>query len=472
MPILTHDTRPARSAVHEGFSPMVDWLNACRYEDVPPDALAAGRTCLLDGLTCLLAGLHAQPIADYRQVLALNSAGKTGLAPIGAGCEAGLFDAANLYAQAANILDFDDCYRHAPSHPGATIIGPALACAHVLKRSGRDMLLAIIKAYEASLRIGAALCPSDAAPSKDIGYATWQIFGAYITAGLLLKLDHGQWIQGFGLAAQQAPVPMIVRTNPQGGYTWLKNTYGAAAAAGVMSAFLAKQGYVGDQHFFSEEFGFWKTYGSDQFRPQCLDTLPGDDWLIRHVEFKPWACCRWSHPALEAILQLKPAIDLGSLQSIDLYSFKEFCGTLDSPYPTNLVDAQFNVRFLIAVALRHDDVNAALRAPDFGSEELRRIFSRIHIHHDAQYDALRRVDMSIPTRVVVKLAGEPDREAFISDPLGSERRGIADMAQTQDKFRAALAPLMPAGQIEQIIGRVAALESCAAQDLMAAAFFA
>lgn len=386
----------------------------------------AGRTCLLDGLTCLLAGLHAQPIADYRQVLALNSAGKTGLAPIGAGCEAGLFDAANLYAQAANILDFDDCYRHAPSHPGATIIGPALACAHVLKRNGRDMLLAIIKAYEASLRIGAALCPSDATPSKDIGYATWQIFDAYIATGLLLKLDHNQWIQGFGLASQQAPVPMIVRTNPRSGYTWLKNTYGAAAAAGVMSAFLAKQGYVGDQRFFSEEFGFWKTYGSDQFRPQCMNTLPGDDWLIRHVEFKPWACCRWSHPALEAILHLKPAIDLGNLQSIDLYSFKEFCGTLDSPYPANMVDAQ--------------------------------------------YDALRRVDMSIPTRVVVKQAGEPDREVFISDPMGSERRGIADMAQTQDKFRAALAPLMPARQIEQIIDRVATLESCAAQDLMAAAF--
>jgi len=125
---------------------------------------------------------------------------------------------------------------------------------------------------------------------------------------------------------------------------------------------------------------------------------------------------------------------------------------------------------LLAAALLHDDVNAALRAPDFGSTELRRIFSKINIYHDAKYDALRRVDMSIPTRVVVKLAGEPDREAFISDPLGSERRGIADMDKTQDKFRAALAPLMRAGPIEQIIDYVAALESCAAQDLMAAAF--
>lgn len=449
---------------------MVEWLNGCRYEDVPPDVLTSGKQCLLDGLACLLAGLHAQPIADYRHVLEFNSANKTGLVPIGGALEAGIFDAANLYAQAANILDFDDCYRYAPSHPGATIIGPALACAHVLKRSGQDMLLAIVKAYEASLRIGASLCPSDAAPSKDIGYATWQIFGAYVAAGTLLKLDHDQWIQGFGLAAQQAPVPMIVRTNPQGGYTWLKNTYGAAASAGVMSAFLAKQGYIGDQHFFSEEFGFWKIYGSDRFRPECLDALPGDDWLIRHVEFKPWACCRWSHPALEAILQMKPSIDLRKLQSIDLYAFKEFCGTLDSPYPANLVDAQFNVRFLIAVALLHNDVNAALRAPDFGSEELQKLFSKIHIHHDPECDALRRIDMSVPTKVVVKLAGESSREILISEPLGSERRGIADMAQTQGKFRDALWPLMPGNQAEKIIDLVMSLERHTATGLMETAF--
>lgn len=462
--------RPEHDAIHAGFSPMVDWLNGYRYEDIPSSVLTTSKQCLLDGLTCLLAGLHSQPIAGYREVLELNSANKVDLVPIGTGGKAGLFDAVNLYAHAANILDFDDCYRHAPSHPGATIIGPALACAHVLKRSGRDMLLAIIKAYEASLRIGAALCPSDAAPSKDIGYATWQIFGAYIAAGALLKLDHAQWIQGFGLAAQQAPVPMIVRANPQGGYTWLKNAYGAAAAAGVMSAFLAKQGYAGDQHFFSEEFGFWKTYGSDRFRPECLDTLPGDDWLIRHVEFKPWACCRWSHPALEAILRMKPSIDLRKLQSIDLYAFKEFCGTLDSPYPANLIDAQFNARFLIAVALLHDDVNAELRAPDFGSEALRKLFRKINIHHDAECDAMRRVDMSIPTRVIARFDDGSSRELLISEPLGSERRGIADMAQTQDKFRGALSPLMPSRQIENIIDLVASLELHAATDLMTAAF--
>lgn len=472
---MTHprDTGPTQVVSLEpsaGFAPMATWLDGYRYDDIPRQALKAGKQCLLDGLACLLAGLHTQPVADYREVLQLNSVNSAGIAPVGAGTWAGLFDAANLYAHAANILDFDDCYRQAPSHPGATIIGPALACAHLLKSDGRETLAAIIKAYEASLRIGTALCPSDNAPSKDIGYATWQIFGAFIAAGVLLRLDRRQWTQGFGLAAQQAPVPMIVRANPHGGYTWLKNAYGAAAAAGVMAAFLARQGYAADQHFFSKEFGFWKIYGSDRFRPECLNTLPGDNWLIRRVEFKPWACCRWAHPALEATLRLKPSIDLRRLESIEVHAFKEFCDTLDSPYPTNLIDSQFNVRFLIAVALLHDDLNTALRAPDFDCPQLRALFSRITVHRDSQCDARRRVDMSIPTRVVIRLQGEPSRELFVAEPLGSGRRGIASMEETMQKFRTALSPLMPEARIQRTIEIVTTLERHTAAELMTAAF--
>lgn len=449
---------------------MIDWLIAVEYEAIPATPLTAARQCLLDGLACLLAGLHAQPIDGLRRVMELNSAGATGRVPIGQGRHAGLFDAANLYALAINILDFDDCYRPAPSHPAATIIGSALAVAHVLGSTGRELLTAIVKAYEASLRIGTALCPSDQAPSKDIGYATWQTFGAFVAAGALLKLDANQWLQGFGLTSQQAPVPMIVRANPEGSYTWLKNSYGPAAASGVMSAFLARQGFVGDQHFFSAEFGFWKTYGTDRFRPEYLASLPGDDWLIERVEFKPWACCRWSHPALEAVLKMKPAFDPDDVEVIDVYGFREFCATLDSPYPRTLVDAQFNIRFLIALALSHGDLNGALRDPDFGSPALRTLASKIHVHHDAQCDALRRVDLSIPTKVAVKLYDGRTFEQFVAEPSGSERRGIATIDETAGKLRETLAPLLPKVQIEALLTTLMSLESHTAGDLMAAAF--
>lgn len=471
-PMTSHVT-PSGDTTTPGnndFSVMIDWLKSLALAHIPGPIIASTKQCLLDGLACLLAGLNTPPMKAYRQTLCMNSAANAGSLPLGNGYYAGLYDAANFYAQSANILDFDDGYRAAPSHPGATIIGPALACAHILKRSGDDLLLAILKAYEASLRIGASLCPSEAAPSKDIGYASWQTFGAYISAAALLDLDSTQWAQGFGLTAQQAPMPMIVRANPQGGYTWLKNTYGAAASTGVMSAFLAHHGYVGDQHFFSPDFGFWKAYGSDRFRPECLNTLPGEDWWIRNVEFKPWACCRWAQPAIEAVLRMKPNIEVNAIDAIEIHGFKEFCTTLDSPWPRNMIDAQFNVRFLLAVALLHDDINAVLRNPNFEDQALQDLFSKIHVRHDAHCDTLRRIDLSIPTRVVVTLAGKPQQEIQLAEPMGCGSRGIASMQETQSKFVDALAPIMPSRRIDDIMEIVMTLENHDASELMHAAF--
>ncbi|MBB2925740.1 MmgE/PrpD family protein [Paraburkholderia silvatlantica] len=456
---------------HHGFAGLARWLIAHRFETIPADALAAGKQCVLDGLACLRAGLDTVQLRAMLRALALNSVAAEGAIPLGRGLHGGLLDAAHAYAQAANVLDFDDCYREeAPSHPGATIIGPALACAHRSSKSGRDLLHAIVVAYEASLRIGTMLCPSEAAPSKDIGYATWQTFGAFIAAGMLLELDETQWRHGFGLTAQQAPMPTIVRANPQGGYTWLKNGYGNAASIGVLSACLAKEGYAGDQHFFSDEFGFWKTYGSDRIRPACLDTLPGDDWLIRRIEFKPWACCRWAHPALEGVLQMKLRFPLEQIDAIDLYSFREFVDTLDSPFPANLIDAQFNARFLIASAFVADDLNDALREPDFASPAIRALFAKIHVHHEPAFDRQHRADMSIPTRVVLRLADGSRHETLLAEPLGSHRREPMSPDATRAKFAAALRPVIGAVPTERALATILELEAHSARDLMQALF--
>lgn len=439
------------------FSGLVNWLLELKLQDVPDTVVQDAKKCLLDGLTCLTAGSYTTTMDEYREVIKINSAKQYGGVPIGR-IHAGVLDAANFYAQSSNILDLDDCYRAAPSHPGATIIGPALACAYNMKSSGDQLLLAIIKAYEGSLRIGASLCPSDAAPSKDIGYASWQTFGAYIAAGSLIGLTYHQWIQGFGLTAQQSPMPMIVRVNPEGNYTWLKNTYGIAAQAGVASAFLAQRGYIGDQHFFSDKFGFWKVYGSDQFRPQMLVTLPGTDWLITGVEFKPWACCRWAHPAIEAVLVMKEKINPQSIQSIDIYAFEEFCETLDSPWPTNLINAQFSARLLVSEALLCEDFDEALREPKLDDPLIKEMYNKVHIHHDSECDEKRLEDMAIPTRVVIRTS-DSVQERFISEPPGSAKRGIADMAETETKFKKNLSSIMSQKSVRRMCQLVRNIEN-------------
>ncbi|WP_321894843.1 hypothetical protein [Paraburkholderia heleia] len=139
-------------------------------------------------------------------------------------------------------------------------------------------------------------------------------------------------------------------------------------------------------------------------------------------------------PALEGALQMKPRVPLGQIDAIDVYSFKEFVDTLDSPFPTNLIDAQFNARFLIASAFVADDLNDALREPDFASPAIRALFAKIRVHHEPAFDVQHRADMSIPTRVVLRRADGSRHETLLAEPLGSHRRAPISPEATRAKF--------------------------------------
>ncbi|WP_042260474.1 MmgE/PrpD family protein [Paraburkholderia heleia] len=118
---------------------------------------------------------------------------------------------------------------------------------------------------------------------------------------------------------------------------------------------------------------------------------------------------------------MKPRVPLGQIDAIEVYSFKEFVDTLDSPFPTNLIDAQFNARFLIASAFVADDLNDALREPDFASPAIRALFAKIRVHHEPAFDVQHRADGS-------------RHETLLAEPLGSHRRAPISPEATRAKF--------------------------------------
>lgn len=173
---------------------------------------------------------------------------------------------------------------------------------------------------------------------------------------------------------------------------------------------------------------------------------------------------------LEAILQMKPPFNTAQFEHIDVHAFREFVDPLDSPYPSNPVDAQFNARFLIATPCTADDLNAALRAPDFECAAVRALFAKIDIHHDPAFDRQHRTDMSIPSRVAVTLKVGSTQERVLAEPPGSHRRRPATFDDTVSKYRNTLAPLIGDTAAERSLAIVTQLETHTVRDLMNALF--
>src|SRR3546814_2099294 len=84
--------------------------------------------------------------------------------------------------------------------------------------------------------------------------------------------------------------------------------------AGVSAGFLAMDGFTGAPAL---------TVCSP--RVQNIWNDLGESWLILDQYFKPYPCCHWAHPGIDAALSLtrRHHIDPDDIESIEVHTFHE-----------------------------------------------------------------------------------------------------------------------------------------------------
>jgi 2-methylcitrate dehydratase PrpD len=422
---------------------LAEWTTRLAVGDVPPDVLHQAKRCVIDSIACIVGGLDLMPMRLLLDVLSTESA--QGPVPIpGTAIRLGITAAAHFGAQAANVLDVDDSFRAgAPSHPGATVVPPALAVAAARRCSGLELLLAVVAGFEVSLRIGRSVLASPARRERIMGFAPWQSFGAATAAARLLGLPPPAIRSAFGLTGAQAPVAsgrrFLASARP---YPWIKNPYGIASEVGVLSALLAERGFHGDQDIFDGAHGFWIMAGSDRHQPDLATEALGDAWLIMDVGFKPYACCRWTHTMIDAIRMLKPELGDMAIARVRITGFSELACSLDAPPPGTIIDAQFNARYVAALEL-------AGHSPEFGMSEAHltdpavlRLMGLATLIHDPSFDTAYHERGELPARVEIDAADGKRLAATVLQPAGSPLAGGFSDTQLDGKFQQLVAPVL------------------------------
>jgi 2-methylcitrate dehydratase PrpD len=120
---------------------------------------------------------------------------------------------------------------------------------------------------------------------------------AAAAVGNLLGLDAQQMRHAFGSAGtQSAGLWEFLRTASDS-----KQLHTAhAAAAGLMSAYLAKEGFTGADHILDGPQGMAAGMSSDADPRRLTDGL-GARWATAETSFKYHASCRHTHPAADAL---------------------------------------------------------------------------------------------------------------------------------------------------------------------------
>ena len=266
--------------------------------EVPPpvEVINASQLHLLDVVGCGVGALRKETGSEA--VLISEPLSRPHMASIIGRSEGfGMGEAAFANGCLFHGLDYDDTHWPSICHTTAVVAPVALAVGEAYKRSGSDILRAVVGGTETICRIGAAarghFHERGFHPSSVCG-----VFGATVTAGMLLGLDVERLVHGLGIAGSFASglfAYLDGRSNPKPMHI------GHAARDGILAAQLAAAGATGPSTVLEGRYGLYHAFLGMRMAPldEQLDTL-GARWESIVISTKSYPACHSMHACLDA----------------------------------------------------------------------------------------------------------------------------------------------------------------------------
>lgn len=314
----------------------VEFVHSATVADTPMDIEDHVKVRVLDTLAAITAGYRQDGVEIAREYAMTHLDGDeiNGQATVldGSGKAVSVEGAAFVNGIAANALDIDDGHREVKGHPAAVVVPSALAAAEATDAPQREFLDAVFVGYELAVRAGLAIHSVDGVYT---GTGSWGALGAAAATARLLEFSAAQTTHALSIAEYHVPRTPIMRGVENPGMT--KDGVGWGAYTGIVSAQLAEAGFTGSSTIFDE------STVNDSFR---------DQYHVTRGYLKPYPCCRWAHPGIEAILTLRAQhdIDLSSIESIRVATFEE-ATRLHTRVPETPEEAQYSYPYPVAAAL-------------------------------------------------------------------------------------------------------------------------
>ena len=141
------------------------------------------------------------------------------------------------------------------------------------------------------------------------------------------------------------------------------------------------------------------------------------------------------HAAIDAALELRPNINVSQVQRIDIdmgeaaYSH----GGWQAERPLQVIGAQMNVAYAVAVALLDGDVLIdQFRQDRINRDDVWGLIDKTLTHHEKAYDNLP-IDEQLTTQVRLTLTDGSTRTAKVVHPRGTGDRNLTN-ADIRDKY--------------------------------------
>lgn len=362
-----------------------------QWEDLPEPVQERLRGCMLDLLGALVAGSGSgQFEAGLR--LARDAFRPGEIAVLGAADRFSFLGAAAAMGHASNAYDIDDGHNIIRAHPGTSFIGGLLAAGYHRDLPARTFLTALYVAYETTIRMGEAIMDyyQYAHSSGTFGAA-----GVAAGAGRVYGLDERRLNNALSVAEFNAPLVPGIRSVEYPSMN--KDGVPFGVMAGALALLASERGFTGNKHLLeAEEYCHY------------LDDL-GTNHEVMALYFKPYPCCRWGHPAIDACLALLQdcPISAGDIEQVTIETF--FKATqLSKGVPASADEAQYNIAYPVASAILNRGFSIA-QVENTADERVHQLMERLRFVCDPELD--RQFPAKRLCRAVIELK---DGRRFVS----------------------------------------------------------
>ena len=324
------------------------YLADLRYEDIPAEVVERAKVILMHTVGAALAarGSNVAKKADAMALAINNGVGGTVTRWAGEG-KLSAVSAAFLAGTLADALDWEDCSF--TGHPSAGVIPVALITAEERHKSGKELITAIVGAYELYQRIADSVEPDVEKRKHGWGLTSWQIFASTLAAAKIYGFDARKIDQAIGMAIEHSTIPASYHGTTMSDFYHFE--YGYRAKDGVIIAKAVEKGIHNQRDMLDVDGpqGYFAAMTAEP-KPEKLTEDLGKTFKIMDTLLKPWPANMWVQSALQALTE---AVTVNGIKAEDITEIivdPAVKSRMDCPEEgwTSITHAQFSIPCVLA----------------------------------------------------------------------------------------------------------------------------
>jgi len=434
-----------------------------KYDDLPSEVVNEVKRYLYDSFGCACGGYHTKDVNILHDIYT-GMGGKEEATVLWFGDKMPAVNATLVNSLMIRALDFNDIYwKEDPSHP-SDLIPAALTVGEMVGASMKDVIVAIVLAYEFEQRLCEFAVPG--VRERKWHHATLTQFVSPIVAGKLLGLTVDQMVNAIGINGAHNHT---IGCPTAGALTMMKNTVDPMAVqSGVFAALMAQKGYSGTTAVFEGKEGFMDCFGEGWDNDKLVGGL-GNKYKIMECSMKAFPTEALTHTHLSTTLKVVKSnnITYDQIEEVTLTTIARACDILFDPHkyrPESRETADHSLPYCVAACL----VDHEITTQSFSEEKLKdkRIWEVIDkIKGEASEEFEQMFPEKQPSKVVIKTKDGKEYSEYLEYPKGDPREPMTEDDLTS-KFNGLATGLISESRMKEIKSIIFSCENMSCKDMM------